>query len=404
MFRSIPFVTSYHWDARKAPLALVALSLFCSCVGRKSLSPLTPAATATQAGSSAPPAELPDGVTLSGKYAPYFPLGVAVGQSHLSNPEVRAIITTHFNHLTAENAFKFGSLSPREGSYDWHEADAIARFARKNEMRMTGHTLVWHRQTPNWLFADLQPGLPKSIEKLKARMKTHIDTIIGRYADVVDNWDVVNEAISDNGDKTFRDGSEGSRFFDIFGNEDYVYWAFKVADDALAAQASEKADGKLYYNDYNVNLKLDRILPMLDKVRERGARVDGIGMQMHVRIDWPSIQELESTLRRIISAGYEVKISELDVSLYNDYPGGKFQAAPALEFTPNLAQTQAKRYAELFSLFRKYAPHITSVTLWGVSDDATWLDHEPVPGRDNHPLLFDDRHQPKAAAAAIVDF
>jgi endo-1,4-beta-xylanase len=316
----------------------------------------------------------------------------------------RDLLTRHFKHLTAENAMKFGSLSRQEGVYDWASADAIANFARETKMSMTGHTLVWHRQAPGWLFSGLTPKDAASIAKLKARMKAHIDTIVPRYADVVTNWDVVNEVVSDNSTKQYRDASEGSQFHGIFGSEDYVYWAFKYAGDALEAHQKGSSEGKLYYNDYNVNLKIDRILPLLDSIKKRGARVDGIGMQMHIRLDWPSVEEIDGTIQRIVEAGYLVKVSELDVSLYNDYPGGNFKAAPAVEFTPKLAEQQAQRYAELFALFRKHAKHITSVTLWGISDDATWLDNEPVSGRNNHPLLFDDQRRPKAAAAAILDF
>lgn len=383
-----------------------------SCIKRTEAPPPSQASAAgatatapdTHGVSTAPPATLPEGVTIAGKYADFFPVGVAVGQKHLSTPNVREIVVKHFNHVTAENAWKFGELAPSEGHYDWSEADAIAQFARDNDMTMTGHTLVWHRQAPGWLFAKLTPKDPNSIETLKGRMKAHIDTITARYADVVDNWDVVNEAISDDSSKTYRDAGEGSQFYGIFGSEDYVYWAFEYAGKALEAKAPGSSEGKLYYNEYNVNLKLDRILPLLDSVRKRGAHVDGIGMQMHVRLDWPSISELELTMQRIIAAGYKIKVSELDVNLYNDYPEGKFKAAPVVDFTPELAQAQAQRYAELFALFRKYSEHITSVTLWGVSDDSTWLDHEPVAGRNNHPLLFDDQQRPKAAAAAILDF
>lgn len=357
-----------------------------------------------KATSTAPPATLPQGVTIAGKYEPFFPVGVAVAKSHLQSPAVSDIITTHFNRITAENAWKFGSVAPVEGKYNWAEADAIADFAREHNMKMTGHTLVWHRQAPMWLFTGLKAEDPASIEKLKARMKAHIDTIVPRYADVVDNWDVVNEAISDNGEKTYRDGSEGSHWYRIFGNEDYVYWAFEYARAALEAHAPGSSKGQLYYNDYNVNLKLDRILPLLAAVRERGGQVDGIGMQLHIRLDWPSIEELDGVMQTIIDAGYKVKVSELDVSLYNDYPDGKFKGAPGVEFDEALSKAQAQRYADLFALFRKHAEHLTSVTTWGVSDQSTWLDNEPVHGRKNHPLLFDEQHRPKAAAAAILDF
>lgn len=393
--------------------ALLFAALLPSCIQRTE-GPVAPSgaggdpATAPEAStkgvSTAPPATLPEGASIAKKYEGLFTVGVATTQKHLSTPTLRSIIETHFNRLTAENAWKWGELSPSKDRYDWGEADFIANFAREHKMPMTGHALVWHRQAPGWVFARLQNGDPEAIETLKTRLKAHIDTVIPRYADVVDNWDVVNEAISDNSEKAYRDASEGSRFHGIFGSEEYVYLAFLWAQQAYEKLAPGSSEGKLYYNDYNVVLKVDRIISMLNAVREKGARVDGIGMQYHVRLDWPSIEMLDETMQKIIDAGYKIKVSELDVNLYNDYPDGKFQAAPVVDFTPELAQTQAKRYAELFALFRKHAEHITSVTLWGVSDDHTWLDNEPVGGRNNHPLLFDDQHRPKAAAAAILDF
>lgn len=401
---------------RRAPMRLPALLfalLLPSCIQRSegAAAPASaggdPAAASgggEQGASTAPPATLPAGASIAKKYEEFFTVGVAVTQKNLTTPTVRDIITQHFNRLTAENAWKWGELSPSPDRYDWGEADAIAQFAREHKMPMTGHALVWHRQAPGWVFARLKNGDPQAIEAVKTRLKAHIDTVIPRYADVVDNWDVVNEAISDNGEKTYRDATEGSKFYGIFGSEEYVYLAFLWAQQAYEKHAPGSSEGKLYYNDYNVVLKVDRIIPMLNAVREKGARVDGIGMQYHVRLDWPGIEMLDETMQKIIAAGYKIKVSELDVNLYNDYPDGKFKAAPAVDFTPELAQIQAKRYAELFALFRKHAEHITSVTLWGVSDDHTWLDHEPVGGRNNHPLLFDDQHRPKAAAAAILDF
>lgn len=340
--------------------------------------------------------------SLANKYADYFPIGTAIGQGHLNT--VKEIISSEFNHITAENAMKAQSLQPTEGGWNFTEADAIADFARAEGMMMTGHTLLWHRQAPAWFFSGLTAENPADLETLKTRLKTHIDTVVDRYADVVDNWDVVNEAISDNGSKDYRDGSEGSDWYAMFGSADYVYWAFKYAQEALEAKEPGSSAGKLYYNDYNVNLKVDRIIALCDEVRAKGGQVDGIGLQAHVRVDWPSTAELGATIQKIVDAGYKVKISELDITLYNDYPSGTLEAAPEIEFTAEVEQTQATRYAELFELFRSYKDDITSVTFWGVSDDATWLDNEPVAGRDNYPLLFNDAHMPKAALGAIKNF
>lgn len=338
--------------------------------------------------------------SLGTSYAGLFPIGAAVAPSHLTR--VRTILEREFNHLTAENAMKFASIQPAEGSFTFSEADSIANFARLTGKPMTGHTLIWHRQSPSWLWNDLTPEDPASIETLKQRMRAHIEAMLERYGDIVDNWDVVNEAISDTNGKTFRDAEEGSDWYRIFGNEDYVYWSFKFAYDALEARSPGSASGKLYYNDYNETLKVDRIIQMLDDVRRRGVPVDGVGLQGHYRIGWPSIADLRTTLEKFVAAGYVVKISELDVSVYNDYPSGGFQPADETACTATTAALQAEYYAALFELFREYAEHITSVTFWGVSDDQTWLDSEPVAGRNDYPLLWNDDHEPKASYFAVL--
>jgi endo-1,4-beta-xylanase len=343
-----------------------------------------------------------DAQTLKTVYADYFPIGVAIGPSHLTT--VKDIVTREFNHLTCENDMKVQSIQPTEGNFNFVNADAIADLARTEGMKMTGHTFVWHRQAPAWLFAGLTAGDAASIATLTSRLQSHIETLVGRYADVVDNWDVVNEAISDDGTKDFRDAADGSEWFRIFGSEEYVYTAFKLAHEALEANEAGSSKGKLYYNDYNVTLKVDRIIKMLDAIKARGVPVDGVGMQGHVRMDWPSVADYRAAIGKLVAAGYKVKISELDMTMYNDYPTGVLMAAPEVPFTPELEAQQAAAYGSLFALFREHKANITSVTLWGVSDDQTWLDNEPVPGRDNFPLLFDDAHEPKEAYFAVRDF
>ncbi len=146
--------------------------------------------------------------SLSSAYAQQFPIGAAVSSVHLT--QSKDILEREFNHITAENAMKFASVQPSEGSFTFADADEIANFARQTGKPMTGHTLIWHRQSPSWLFGDLTAGETGSIEKLKQRMRTHIEAMVERYADIVDNWDVVNEAISDTSGKAYRDAEEGS--------------------------------------------------------------------------------------------------------------------------------------------------------------------------------------------------
>jgi endo-1,4-beta-xylanase len=341
--------------------------------------------------------------SLAEKYADYFPVGVALGSVHLST--MGDIVDRDFNHLTCENAMKITDIHPAEASFAWEEADYIADYARQRDIKLTGHALLWHRQAPDWMFAGVTAGDATSLETLKARLKAHIEAMVERYGDVVDNWDVVNEAISDDATKTYRDGSEGSKWYELFGSEEYIYWAFKFAKDALEAQSPGSSAGKLYYNEYVVTTKADRILKMLAWLKdEKGIQVDGVGFQSHENMTWPSTTDLQSAFDKFVAAGYKTKISELDITVYSDYTTGSFVASPAVELTAELEAEQAKRFTDLFALYRKNKSHITSVTFWGVSDDQTWLDHDPVPGRNDYPLLYNEQHQPKAARAAIMQF
>jgi endo-1,4-beta-xylanase len=333
------------------------------------------------------------GSGLASQFAGYFPVGVAVTRRHLTS--VPDLLTAEFNHLTPENDLKFANVHPAENSYSFTAVDAIADFARSHQMKLTGHTFVWHRQYPAWLFKELTPLDPASIEILKGRLKAHIETLVARYADVVSNWDVVNEAISDDPSKILRDTAEGSEWFHYFGNDDYVYWAFKYTYDALEAQQPGSAKGKLYYNDYGETYKVDRIIPLLDAVRARGVPVDGVGLQSHHGLETPTVAELDSTLEKFARAGYATKISELDVDVY---PNNEATEVPCDD---SLDQRVSKRYRELFDVFMKHKHELTSVTFWGVSDAQSWLDYYPT-RRNNYPLLWNDANERKAAYYEVL--
>lgn len=341
--------------------------------------------------------------SLAQKYADYFPIGAAVGNWHLDN--LSDVLEQDFNHLTCENAMKIQDIHPAQDTFNWTEADRVADFARQKGMKLTGHTLLWHRQAPDWMFEGVTAGDAASLETLKSRLKQHIEAMIERYGDVVDNWDVVNEAISDDATKQYRDGAEQSRWYELFNGEEYIYWAYKFAKDALEAQAPGSSAGKLYYNEYVVTTKADKILKLLAWLKDdKGIQIDGVGFQSHENMTWPSAADLQIAIDKFKAAGYKVKISELDVTVYADYSTGSFVASPAVTMTADLAAKQAQRFANLFSVYRKNKDQITSVTFWGVSDDNTWLDNEPVPGRNDYPLLYDDLHAPKAVRAAIMTF
>ena len=248
------------------------------------------------------------------------------------------------------------------------------------------------------MFAGITAGEPTSLELLKSRLKSHIEAVVSRYADVVDNWDVVNEAISGASGKVYRDGSEQSQWYELFGSEEYIYWAFQYAHDAFEANAPGSSVGKLYYNDYLVTNKVDKILTMLTWLESKGIRVDGVGFQSHETMTFPSVSDLQRAFDKFVAAGYKLKISELDVTVYGS------ANAPEVAYTPELEAAQAQRFASLFAVYRKNQAAITSVTFWGVADDRSWLNYEPVAGRDDYPLLYKDVNTPKAARAAIMNF
>lgn len=367
---------------------------------------ITPAVAEVTESTTASSAEI---ASIADTYKPYFTIGAAVEVSHLS--DVGTILIKHFNRLTCENRMKMAFTHPAEDTYTFEEADRIADFARENGMTMTGHALLWHQATPAWVFADLTPGNPDSVEILKSHLKSHIETVVARYADVVDNWDVVNEAILDDGKKVFRDVDEGSQWHKYFGGtddtgRDYIYWAFKYARDALEKIEPGSSKGKLYYNDYNTHQKKDRIVDLVNWMRdEKGLEIDGIGMQAHWQMSSPSIGEISDTIDAFVAAGYKVKISELDITFYNDYTAdGRLKPAMETKFDAELEALQAERFRSLFDLFREKADVITSVTTWGVADNHTWLANFPVRGRDNRPLLFGIDKSPKRAVEAILDF
>ena len=232
-------------------------------------------------------------------------------------------------------------------------------------------------------------------EELLDRMKIHIDSVVGRYKGNIYAWDVVNEAISDNPDELLRK----SEWLDIIG-EDFIAKAFEYAHQA-------DPDAKLYYNDYNAVIpeKRDRIYKMLKKLVDNDVPIDGVGIQGHWSIHGPTEEELRKALDMYSSLGLDVQITELDVSLY---PWEKEQralrAGESDEFTPELEQKQIETYDMFFEVFRDYRDVLTGITFWNLSDRDSWLDHYPVEGRKNYPLLFDENLEPKDAYYEVIDF
>lgn len=331
--------------------------------------------------------------TLKGAYQAYFPVGVAVAPRNLTGPEAELIVR-QFNSVTPENAMKMGPIHPEENRYFWKDADAIVDFARKNGIKVRGHNLCWHTQTPRWFFVD-STGKQVSREVLLSRMKRHITDVVSRYKGQIYAWDVVNEAVPDGGNDLYRP----SKFFEIIG-EDYIEKAFEYAHAA-------DPGAELFYNDYNTESasKRERIYQLVRKLKEKGVPIKGVGLQGHWSIYEPTAQELEESISRFASLGLTVQITELDVSVYpKEHERREKKVTDKSEYTPDMNDKQAAHYKMLFNVFRKHKGTITNVTFWNVSDKSSWLDNFPVPGRKDYPLLFDQNFQPKKAFWGVVNF
>ncbi|MFD2379517.1 endo-1,4-beta-xylanase [Paenibacillus xanthanilyticus] len=327
--------------------------------------------------------------SLKDVFADDFLLGSAllVNEIQDSNGPDAQLLQKHFNSLTAGNELKWDATEPQEGQFDFTRADKIVDFASANGMASRGHTLIWHSQTPNWVFYDAE-GKLASKELLFARMKKHIDTVVGRYKGKIYAWDVVNEVLEP-GDKQ-PGGLRNSLWYQIAG-EEFIEKAFLYAHEA-------DPNAKLFINDYNTNMpeKRQNLYDLIKRLKAKGIPVDGVGHQTHIGIEYPTVQEIDDQFQAFRDLGIEQQVTELDMSVYtND--------SDAYETFPlELQLKQAKRYKEIFEVFKKHADQLTAVIFWGKDDLNTWLRTFPVT-RNNWPLLFDERLQAKYAYWAIVD-
>ena len=329
---------------------------------------------------------LEDKVRLCEAFAGQFLVGAAV------NPyTIKAqgeLLTRHFNSITAENEMKFVSVQPEEGRYTFEKADALMAFARERGMAVRGHTLVWHNQTPEWVFESGSGGRADR-ETLLARMKSHIDEVVTRYKGSIYAWDVVNEAVTDSGADVLRP----SKWLDIAG-EAFIAKAFEYAHAA-------DPQALLFYNDYNESApdKREKIYGLVKSLKEQDVPIHGVGLQAHWNIETPSLDNIRQAIERYAALGVQLHITELDVSVFQQDD----RRTDLKEPTDAMLERQAERYGQFFRLFKEYSAHVTSVTFWGAADDYTWLDHFPVRGRKNWPFLFDTRHQPKQSYANVIE-
>ncbi|WPX09394.1 endo-1,4-beta-xylanase [Anaerocellum danielii] len=334
--------------------------------------------------SAVPDLDLP---SLSEKYKNYFKVGVAVPYKALTNPVDVALIKRHFNSITAENEMKPEALEPFEGTFSFSIADEYLDFCKKNNIAIRGHTLVWHQQTPSWFFQNPQTGKKltnseKDKNILLERLKKYIQTVVSRYRGKIYAWDVVNEAIDENE----PDGFRKSDWFKILGPE-YIEKAF-----IFAHQADPNA--LLFYNDYSTEnpIKREYIYKLVKNLKAKGIPIHGVGLQCHISVSWPSVEEVERTIKLFSSIpGIKIHVTEIDISVAKEF-GEDIDE----ETKRYLLIQQARKLNDLFEVFKKYKNVVTSVSFWGLKDDYSWL-------KGDYPLLFDKNYQPKFAFWSLID-
>ena len=343
-------------------------------------------------------------VTLKDALKDKFLIGVAMNEAQITEADSSsvAIIKNHFNSITAENCMKSEELQPVEGEFNFKLADQFVKFGEENNMYIIGHTLVWHSQAPKWFFTDAT-GKDVTREVLIERMKNHIFTVVGRYKGKVKGWDVVNEAFEDDG--SWRN----SKFYQIIG-EDYIRLAFQFAHEA-------DPDADLYYNDYSMSHEGRRntVVNMVKDLKSQGVRIDGVGLQGHMDLVFPDLDEFEKSMLAFAETGVKLMITELDVTVLprpGIDVGAEISASfeyqqklnPYAEGLPDSVSIALNnRYNDIFKLFLKHSDILERVTLWGVYDGQSWRNDWPVKGRTDYALLFDRNFQPKPVVKTIIE-
>lgn len=344
------------------------------------------------------------GLTLRDAFAQDFTIGVALATDQVDGRKPRAgeIAAKQFSAVTPENAMKWQALHPQPDRYDFKAADAYVEFAGKHAMSVIGHALVWHSQVPSWVFEGAE-GKPATREVMLKRMRDHIHAVVGRYKGKVKGWDVVNEALSDSGADILRD----SPWRRLIG-DDFLDYAFRFAKEA-------DPQAELYYNDYGLEEERKRAncVKLLRDMLDRGVPITGVGTQSHFQLDYPSLAAVEHTLSALSGLRLKVMVTELDVDVlpYRENPGiadisqrqtGDKTMNPYASGLPEEIQLKlAKRYRDLFALYRRHSEAITRITFWGLDDGQSWLNDFPIAGRTNYPLLFDRELKPKPAFFAV---
>lgn len=341
---------------------------------------------------------------LKDAYKDYFLIGTALNRFQIMGRDSLSmeIVKEQFNSITPENALKWINVEPQRGKYTFSVADSFVAFGLANHMFIVGHNLLWHSQIPRWIFVD-DKGNDVSRDTLLNRLHDHIMTVAGRYKGKINGWDVVNEALEENGEL------RQSKWLKIIG-DDYIEKAFQYAHEAAP-------DAELYYNDYNIEMPAKRAgaIRIIKDLQSKGIRIDGVGIQAHWHMDMPSLEVIDSAIAQFSALGVKVMFTEMDINmlprpenLTGAEVSNRFKLTPESNPYPNglpdsMQVKLAERYSDIFRIFCKHKNSISRVTFWGVSDKQSWLNNWPIPGRTNYPLLFDRNLQPKPVVDSLLN-
>lgn len=342
--------------------------------------------------------------SLRGAFERAFLLGTALTRAHIDMQDQRgvALAKNHFNAITPENVMKWEEVHPGMDAYDFGAADRFVKFGEEHGMFVVGHTLVWHGQTPRWVFEG-EGGRPPARDILLKRMRDHIHAVVGRYKSRVHGWDVVNEALNDDG--TLRD----SLWYRVIG-EEYLVKAFQYAHEA-------DPEAGLYYNDYSLEYPEKRrgAVRLVKWLQERGVPITGIGTQSHFGLNYPDLAEFDKTLSAFAGLGIDVMVTELEIDVLPasiEYQGADISIRVELDerlnpypgALPESVQRElTDRYRSVFKVLLDHRDAVTRVTVWGVADGDSWKNYWPAKGSTNYPLLFDRSWRPKPAFFSLLE-
>jgi endo-1,4-beta-xylanase len=335
--------------------------------------------------------------TLKSVFGGKFDIGAAIGTVNF-RPAEQDLLLKNFTTVTPENCMKPAAIEPREGQFTFDRADALVAFAGKNGLKVNGHTLLWHQQTPDWFFLD--GDKPASRDLILKRLRNHITTEVARYRGKMYSWDVVNEVVSDDPKQYLRK----SKWVDNLG-EDFI------ADAFVTAHAADPS-AKLYYNDYSIEQpnKRAKAIRLIRQLKSHHVPIDGVGIQGHWSLDRIPYQAIEDSIAAFHAEGLVVNITELDLDVVprasQSADIGQQDSSTVDPYAtgcpPEVLQREADQYAKLFTLFEKHADQMSRITFWGLDDGRSWLNGWPRK-RTNYPLLFGRDLQPKPAFFAVLN-